>query len=64
MYIVCAEAGSYDLRTGAGPFVNDRNCNSTHCELVSQKLATLDVQVSHTFWALCLAVQSTSLSTT
>ena len=42
--MIQCEAGTYDLRTGAGPMKQQDNCESTHCELIVQDvLATLDV---------------------
>ena len=42
-FIVC-QAGDYVLRTGFGPFGNDPECQSSHCQLRNQSvLATISV---------------------
>ena len=42
--MIQCEAGTYDLRTGAGPMKQQDSCESTHCELIVQDvLATLVV---------------------
>ena len=42
-FVVCSEPGNYTLRTGAGPMDNDPECQSTHCQLRRQNLATIVV---------------------
>ncbi|KAK9818159.1 hypothetical protein WJX72_008005 [[Myrmecia] bisecta] len=41
--LISCQAGSYQLRTGAGPMSQHPDCTSTHCELLKQDLATLNV---------------------
>lgn len=42
-FVVC-QAGNYTMGTGQGPFDNDPECQSSHCELRKQPvLATLVV---------------------
>lgn len=45
-FLICTQPGTYTLRTGAGPFDNDPECQSSHCQLRRQPVLATFVVVS------------------